>query len=70
MVIPRSVNEPAATRPQPPLATGRHCDFEVDDALAKLARLGLAARAGETWTATSPDAAAAGLRARWDAAAG
>jgi len=50
--------------------TGRHCDFEVDDALAKLARLGLAARAGETWTATAPDAAAAGLRARWDAAAG
>lgn len=49
--------------------TGRHCDFEVDDALAKLARLGLAARAGETWTATAPDAAATGLRARWDAAA-
>jgi len=50
--------------------TGRHCDFEVDDALAKLARLGLAARSGETWTATSPDAAVAGLRTRWDAAAG
>lgn len=50
--------------------TGRHCDFEVDDALAKLERLGVAARAGDTWTAVAPDAAVAGLRARWDAAAG
>ncbi len=60
--------------------TGKHCDFEVDDALAKLERLGVATRTGgaaggapgseERWTAVAPEAAAAGLRARWDVAAG
>ena len=50
--------------------TGRRCDFEVDDALAKLERLGAAARTGDRWVAADPAAAAAGLRARWDAAAG
>jgi hypothetical protein len=53
---------------------GVRCDFEVDDALAKLERLGVATRSGAgegaTWTAVAPDAAAATLRARWDAAAG
>ena len=50
--------------------TGRHCDFEVDDALAKLERLGVAVRAGDVWTAAAPDAAARSLRARWAEAAG
>jgi hypothetical protein len=49
--------------------TGVACDFEVDDALAKLERLGVATRRGESWTALAPDEAAQALRARWAKAA-
>jgi hypothetical protein len=47
---------------------GVACDFEVDDALAKLERLGVATKSGETWTAAPAAEAEAGLRARWVAA--
>jgi hypothetical protein len=59
---------------------GIRCDFEVDDALAKLERLGVASRAGvagaggagagagaPTWHAVPATEAAARLRAAWDA---
>ena len=46
---------------------GKACDFEVDDALAKLERLGVAARAGDTWGARPAAEAAEALRSRWDA---
>jgi hypothetical protein len=42
-------------------------DFEVDDALGKLERLGLARRDGETWTATPLAGALGKLDERWDA---
>ncbi len=41
-------------------------DFEVDDALAKLERFGLATRVGDLWTAAAPDQAVTILRARWN----
>jgi predicted CopG family antitoxin len=47
---------------------GEQVDFEVDDALAKLERLGVATKSGETWTAVAPETAAEALRARWVAA--
>jgi hypothetical protein len=47
---------------------GEQVDFEVDDALAKLERLGVATNSGETWTAVAPETAAEALRARWVAA--
>lgn len=47
---------------------GEQVDFEVDDALAKLDRLGVATKSGETWTAVAPETAAEALRARWVAA--
>ena len=47
---------------------GEPVDFEVDDALAKLERLGVATKSGETWTAVAPETAAEALRARWVAA--
>jgi hypothetical protein len=50
--------------------TGRRCDFEVDDALAKLERLGAATRDGDRWKAADPVAVAARLRETWAAAAG
>ena len=60
--------------------TGKHCDFEVDDALAKLERLGVASCAGAegaagagaegagapTWHAVPATEATARLRAAWD----
>jgi len=47
---------------------GEPVDFEVDDALAKLERLGVATKSGETWTAVAPETAADALRGRWVAA--
>ena len=44
---------------------GAPVDFEVDDALAKLARLGIATRAGDVWTAMPAEAATERLRAQW-----
>jgi len=45
---------------------GRRVDFEEEDAVAKLLRLGLATRAGGgTLTAVAPAAAIAALEARW-----
>ncbi len=44
-------------------------DFEVDDGLAKLERLGLATREGERWTALSPTDASRTLRSAWGALA-
>ena len=44
---------------------GAPVDFEVDDALAKLARLGVATRAGDVWTAMPAEAATERLRAQW-----
>ena len=44
---------------------GAPVDFEVDDALAKLARLGVATRSGEVWTAMPAETAAERLRAQW-----
>lgn len=43
-------------------------DFEVDDALAKLERLGLVTREGERWTAESLDDALETLEYRWSKA--
>lgn len=40
-------------------------DFEVDDGLAKLERLGLATRSGATWTAVAPAQAAGILHEKW-----
>lgn len=45
-------------------------DFEVEDGLAKLERLGLASRSGDTWTALAPAAAEERLRCLWSSAAG
>ena len=44
---------------------GAPVDFEVDDALAKLARLGVATRTGDVWTAMPAETAAERLRAQW-----
>ena len=44
---------------------GAPVDFEVDDALAKLARLGVATRSGEVWTAMPAETATERLRAQW-----
>lgn len=44
---------------------GAPVDFEVDDALAKLARLGIATRAGDAWTAMPAETATERLRAQW-----
>ena len=44
---------------------GAPVDFEVDDALAKLARLGIATRAGDVWTAMPAETATERLRAQW-----
>ena len=44
---------------------GAPVDFEVDDALAKLARVGVATRAGDVWTAMPAETAAERLRAQW-----
>ena len=41
-------------------------DFEVDDALAKLARLGLAKLNGQVWTALAPAEAVKLLHERWN----
>ena len=49
--------------------TGTQCDFEVDDALAKLERLGVAAREGDRWTPADPAFAGPQLRDRWTGAA-
>ena len=54
------------------LATlGVRCDFEVDDALAKLERLRVAERSDDggpgSWRAVQADEASARLRAAWDA---
>ena len=49
---------------------GAKLDFEVDDALAKVARLGLATCAGEQWIAIQPTAAVAVLGDRWRSLAG
>jgi hypothetical protein len=49
--------------------TGTQCDFEVDDALAKLERLGVAAREGDRWTPADPAVAETQLRDRWTGAA-
>jgi hypothetical protein len=52
---------------------GIRCDFEVDDALAKLERMGVASHAGAegagapTWHAVPAAEAAERLRAAWDA---
>lgn len=48
---------------------GIDADFEVDDALAKLGRLGIARRDGDVWVAADPAEAERTLRAAWDAAA-
>lgn len=48
---------------------GVEVDFEVDDALAKLERLGVATRSGQTWAAVPASEAASLLRERWRAAA-
>jgi hypothetical protein len=48
---------------------GRAVDFEVDDALGKLERLGLATREGERWSALAPGTAATLLESRWNALA-
>ena len=48
---------------------GVDADFEVEDALAKLERLGAARRSGDRWEAEDPAAAAARLRSAWDAGA-
>lgn len=47
---------------------GVTADFEVDDALAKLERLGVARREGSTWHALPAATAAQVLAARWQAA--
>lgn len=44
---------------------GAPVDFEVDDALAKLARLGVATRTGDVWTAMPAETATERLRAQW-----
>jgi len=44
---------------------GAPVDFEVDDALAKLARLGVATRSGDVWTAMPANTATERLRAQW-----
>ena len=44
---------------------GAPVDFEVDDALAKLARLGVATRSGDAWTAMPSETATERLRAQW-----
>ncbi len=49
---------------------GRPIDFEVDDALAKLERLGLARREGDRWTTLTASEAAILLRTRWAAVLG
>jgi hypothetical protein len=46
---------------------GRTIDFEVDDALAKLERLGLACRTGDQWATIPASEALASLRRRWAA---
>ena len=48
---------------------GIRCDFEVDDALAKLERLGVAVRDGDRWSAVEPRVAERLLRDRWTRAA-
>jgi len=45
---------------------GAELDFEVEDGLAKLERLGLATRQGDAWTAVPLAAAKAELDRRWD----
>jgi hypothetical protein len=47
---------------------GVRCDFEVDDALAKLERLGVAVRDGDRWSAVEPKVAERLLRDRWTGA--
>ncbi len=44
-------------------------DFEVDDALAKLERLGIASNSNGVWTAKSPSSTMPNLLARWNALA-
>ena len=44
---------------------GATVDYEVEDGLGKLERLGLATRSGELWSAVSPAEAAARLQERW-----
>ena len=44
---------------------GAPVDFEVDDALAKLARLGVATRSGDVWTAMPSELATERLRLQW-----
>ncbi len=46
---------------------GHFIDFEVDDALAKLERLGLARQQGGVWSTISSAEAITSLRARWTA---
>jgi hypothetical protein len=48
---------------------GVEFDFEVDDALTKLQRLGVAVRDGETWRVLPPEQAIAILERRWAASA-
>jgi len=45
-------------------------DFEVHDALAKLVRLGLVERTGDTYTAADPSSALARMRQHWKALGG
>lgn len=45
---------------------GLELDFEIQDALAKLERLGLVTRAGDTYTAVAPQDALTRLDAAWD----
>lgn len=49
---------------------GRPIDFEVDDALAKLERLGIARRDGDRWSTLSVTETTALLRTRWIAGLG
>ena len=44
-------------------------DFEVDDALAKLNRLGIATYTNDVWTAKKPTELIAPLLAQWNALA-
>lgn len=46
---------------------GLEIDFEINDALNKLEKLGLVAREGDAYTAIAPNAAVARLDAAWDA---
>ncbi len=46
-------------------ALGLTVDFEVDDAVAKLERLGVASQQDGIWTALAPDAAFSALRTQW-----